>query len=105
MGRRTQPPAVVIIYPNLRAAAAGHDLDELAAAAKITASQLRAILDGGRNVADDIQHRLACALDADAVDLFHPISQLERTTVDLAAVYVPSITDPTTLRIIDHAHR
>lgn len=95
----------MIIYPNLRAAAAGHDLDELAAAAKITAAQLRAILDGGRNVADDIQHRLGCVLDADAVYLFHPISQLERTTVDLAAVPVPIITDPTTHRTINSVRR
>lgn len=89
----------MIVYRRFLAALDDVDVDELAARAGVTVDELEAIAAGGLAPSPDYRGRLARALDVDVVELFRLDDHLEEALAGAPSRYV---TDPTTLRIVDH---
>lgn len=89
----------MIRYHALDAAIDGRDVDELARAAGVPAVEVREILAGGIAPSPTTRDRLARALAANPIELFRLAEHLEDA---LAGAPTRFVTDPPTLRIIDH---
>lgn len=100
MDRGLPAHPVVIVYPNLRAAVAGLELDELARRAGVPLAELEQLVAGGWAAAPVTEVHLARALDTDLEELFAPAHLIGGRLIPIARADVEPVTDTATLRAL-----